>query len=136
MLTRSPTFRFFHTVGNFFNQTNAFVSQHATRFVAVIACRNVQIGVAARHNTRLPATPRRIQRTQFAVQQLLHHLLHLCFTTTACIFMERLLEVEKNCLAINENTPHVRSRQPIIFFQNNKVMMLYHNKSYSGRLNL
>ena len=39
-------FQIFHTVGNFFNQTDAFVSQHATRFVAVIACRNMQVGVA------------------------------------------------------------------------------------------
>lgn len=39
-------FQIFHTVGNFFNQTDALVSQHAARFFAVVACRNVQVGVA------------------------------------------------------------------------------------------
>ena len=31
---------------DFFDDADAFVSQHAARFFAVVACRNVQVGMA------------------------------------------------------------------------------------------
>ena len=39
-------FQRFHAIGNFFHDADAFVSQHHARFIAIIACGNVQIGVA------------------------------------------------------------------------------------------